>query len=129
MYLQPHVQGADQRRYETGQTELFWRARDPDCAEDRLLLELERAAALRATLIDWLCAATPPGLAGLAGEEPLDDAGKRMLAELGYAGDAAGEAPWWDPRAVDPDWEASPWRRLFEDPSFGPQEFRAAVRR
>jgi len=69
------------RGRERHQVELYDLAVDPDCLVDRVDAEPERAAELRARLIDWLAAAPAEGLAGSATEDPEL---LRQLTELGY---------------------------------------------
>jgi len=114
----------------TGRVELFDLQEDPRAERDLVLEELEVAAELRAALIEWLGRA--PAATLEEGPSDLSDADEAMLRGLGYADDAsdrAGGGLWTPERfARTPGgWEASPWRRLFEDPGFGADEMRAAM--
>ena len=112
----------------TGQVELFDLEADPRAEDDLVLEELEVAAELRAAIIDWLERAPTrtleEGPADLSAEDEV------MLRGLGYAddgADATGGGHWDPERFARGGWESSPWRRLFEDPAFGPDELRRAL--
>lgn len=110
----------------TGQVELFDLEADPRAERDLVLDEHAVATELRAAVIEWLGRA--PGTTLAEGPADLSEADEAMLRGLGYA-DAAGPqgGGLWDPeRFALGGWAESPWRRLFEDAGFGPDEMRAA---
>ena len=129
MDLRRHFGRALERRRITGQAELYNLADDPECRNDLLLDEFDRATRKRERRIEWLQSAEDLGLRSDQRRSAEDES---MLASLGYGGgedDAASDL--WDPVRWEGEegWLRSPWRRLFEDDSFTAADFRAALER
>lgn len=95
---------AQGRRHEV---ELYHVAQDPECRENLVETQFDRARELRAKLVAWLDAAPTKRLSHAKGAP--DAATLSELAALGYADDGGGggDGPWYEP---DPD---DPWCQRF----------------
>ena len=99
LHLQEHeIPGDRGRRFQRHEVELFHFAEDPECTEDLREAQPAKAKALRASLIEWLRAAAPEGLAKAADLDPED---LQALVELGYTGREPEDRTSWFPDRCD----------------------------
>ncbi|MEM7202119.1 MAG: sulfatase [Planctomycetota bacterium] len=98
-HLVLHLEGRPAQRSELEArvrhaVELYHLATDPDCAQNVVAEELERARTLRRTLLRWLESAQD---LGWADAQDLDADSLRRLQALGYTGDGPAAAELWRP--------------------------------
>ena len=124
--LRPHWERSNEVKKRTGMVELYNLAQDPDCENDLLLEEFERAKALRAKLIDWLESAEGLGLSESQDRSAEDEA---MLRGLGYTeSSTSANSELWDPAGrCEGGWKNSPWNHLFADEDYRLESFREAA--
>ena len=84
--------------WQPGEVELFDRRADPQCLNNVVDADLDRARRMRARLIQWLGSGDPEGLKG---EYHVKAAIDKALSELGYAGGSAEGGAWYDPERGD----------------------------
>lgn len=125
--LRPHKTAAHEEAEVLGQAHLYQLSVDPTAKKDLLLEELERASQMRTALLNWLDSAPTEKLVEA---QMLSEAQQLELVQLGYSGDDTKSGQrYWSPESYGAaEWQASPWRRLFEDDEFTVKDFRRAIK-
>ena len=98
LHLQSEENDEGTHTWQPGEVELFDRLADPDCVENLLGSELDRARRMRARLIQWLGSGDR---VGLKGEYHVKAAIDKALSEMGYAGGSTEGGAWYDPERGD----------------------------
>lgn len=119
MFLRERDVDSSGRVHATGSCYLYDVARDPGCTENLVAVEFERAASMRARLLEWV------GAAEITGMNPVNHGVSsevlKKLASMGYSEGPEQLAKWWAPEYVakedgpDP-WSKSPWNLGFTSP-------------